>query len=190
MHIALFGGSFNPPHVAHLLGAAYLRAVAGVDAVWLVPAFRHRFGKPLAPFEDRVRLCEAMCRELPRVEVSRLEEELQSDGRTLVLVEHLLRTRPGDRFSLVIGADILPETPRWYEFDRLSSLVDLLVLGRSGHDPVRLPLARARYLYEVPMPRVSSTEIRERLARGDDVSELVPQAVLEEIRRRGLYGAR
>ena len=57
MHVALIGGSFNPPHVGHLLAAHFVRATEPVDEVWLVPADEHPFGKPLAPFEHRLRMC-------------------------------------------------------------------------------------------------------------------------------------
>ena len=58
MHIALFGGSFNPPHVGHMMAAYYVIATRPVDKLWLMPAYRHPFGKRLAPFDDRVKMCE------------------------------------------------------------------------------------------------------------------------------------
>jgi nicotinate-nucleotide adenylyltransferase len=193
MHVALFGGSFNPPHVGHLLAATYVRAVAPVDRVWLMPAHRHRFGKQLAPFDDRVALCEALASGLDGVEVTRVEEEVPGDGRTLATVEHLLRRQPGVRYSLVVGWDILADAHKWFAFDRLAELAPPIVLGRRGHrapdNRAAGPFAKALFLDEVPMPEVSSTEVRARLARGEEVSQLVPAAVLAELRRRRLYGA-
>ena len=61
MHVALLGGSFNPPHVGHLLAAHYVRATQGVDEVWLMPAYHHPFGKALADFEHRAAMCELLC---------------------------------------------------------------------------------------------------------------------------------
>lgn len=191
MHVALFGGSFNPPHVGHLLAATYVRAVAGVDAVWLMPACRHPFGKQLAPFDARVALCERLASIVQGVEVTRVEEEVQGDGRTLHTVEHLLRRHPGHRWSLVVGADILHESHKWFAFDRLVALAPLIVLGRTGWVPPPVPrdgpLAGSRFLWDVAMPEVSSTEVRARLARGDDVSHLVARPVLDEIVARRLY---
>ena len=63
MQVALLGGSFNPPHVGHLLAAQYVRATQGVDEVWLMPAYRHPFGKALESFEHRVRMCELLCQD-------------------------------------------------------------------------------------------------------------------------------
>ena len=190
-HIALFGGSFNPPHVGHLLAAAYVRAVSGVDAVWLMPAHRHPFGKRLVSFDDRVALCEALAGQLTGVEVTRVEEEVPGEGRTIHTVEHLIRKYPDTRFSLVVGTDILSETHKWFEFDRLATLVGLIVLGRSGHEvhtrPTSGPLANAKFLWDVAMPQVSSTDVRARLLENRPVDHLVPAAVLRLIRERKLY---
>ena len=189
-HVALFGGSFNPPHVGHLLGAAYVRAVVPVDAVWLMPAHRHPFGKRLAPFEDRVTLCDILASHIAGLEVTRIEEEVPGSGRTIHTVEHLTRRFPDHRFSLIVGTDILVESSRWLEFERLVSLAPLVVLGRTGHAqprPAGAPWDSATFLTDVPIPEVSSTDVRERLASGKPVDHLVPRRVLEEIRARGLY---
>lgn len=191
MHVALFGGSFNPPHVGHLLAATYVRAVADVDELWLMPAHRHAFGKQLAPFDDRVALCEALASCLTGVKVTRVEEQVEGEGRTLFTVEHLRRLHPQHRFSLVVGSDILAEAHKWFEFERLVQLAPLIVLGRTGHPPTPEQRAGAMqgstFLFDVPMPRVSSTEVRERLRTGDSVEHLVPRAVLELVEERGLY---
>lgn len=192
MQVALFGGSFHPPHVGHLLAATYVRAVAGVDAVWLMPASRHPFGKELAPFDARVALCEALASLVAGVAVSRAEAEVEGDGRTLHTVRHLAAKHPEHRFSLVVGSDILRETHKWYRFEELVALAPLVVLARSGHpippDAAATPgLRGAKVLSEVVLPEVSSTEVRARLARGDDVGDLVPAPVLRAIEERGLY---
>ena len=84
MDVALLGGSFNPPHVGHLMASLYLRSVVGCDEVWLVPSFNHPFGKPLEPFEDRVNMCRAMGADLgPWFKVSRAEASVGGEGRTI-----------------------------------------------------------------------------------------------------------
>jgi nicotinate-nucleotide adenylyltransferase len=193
MRVALFGGSFNPPHVGHLLAAAYVRAVAPVDAVWLMPAHKHPFGKQLAPFDDRVALCEALAALVQGVSVTRVESEVPGEGRTLHTVEHLRARYPEHSFRLVVGADIVHEAPKWHAFDQLVRLAPLIVLGRGGVEPpASVPAILGEGclpLWAVPMPQVSSTEVRARLAAGEDVSRLVPAGVLAELRRRGLYGS-
>ncbi len=179
--VALLGGSFNPPHVGHLMAAHYVRATQPVDEVWLMPAFRHAFGKSLTTFEHRVAMCEAMCRDASGwLRVTEVEREVPGEGRTVDTLTHLISREPDCAFMLVIGSDIIPELPMWKDFHRIEQMVQVLVLHRAGH-----PQARA---VGPPLAEVSSTGIRERLSRGELPSELVPRAVLEYARAHGLYG--
>jgi nicotinate-nucleotide adenylyltransferase len=180
--VALLGGSFNPPHVAHLMAAYWTLATQGVREVWLLPTYRHAFGKALAPFEDRVRMCELAARAIRGVAVCTAEAELAGDplvGKTVRTLEHLVAKHPGTRFSLVVGSDVLRETEKWYRWDRVLELARVVVVGREGHPEgaAGAPL----------LPPVSSTEIRARIARGEDVSAVVPRLVREYIGERGLY---
>ncbi len=187
MRVALFGGSFHPPHVGHLLAASYVRAVAPVDELWFMPADRHAFGKPLADFEDRAALCEARASLVPDSRVTRIEQETGAGGRTLPVVEALVRRHPEHVFRLVVGSDILADGPKWYRFDQLVQLAPLIVLARGGHplDERQVP-AGSTLLTKVTLPEVSSSLVRGRLAAGEEVAELVPAAVLLEMRRRGM----
>lgn len=187
MRVALFGGSFNPPHMGHLLAAAYVRAVAEVDALWLMPAHRHPFNKALAPWDDRLALCRALASHLTGVEVTEVERDVPGDGRTIDTIDHLRRLHPEHEWRLVVGTDILTESHKWKEFDRLVTLAPLLVLARGGYETHPALPAGSAWLGEVPMPRVSSTEVRERLRTGRDASALVAARVLDEVRARGLY---
>ena len=179
--VALFGGSFDPPHVGHLLAAAYVLATEPVDELWLVPVREHPLGKKLsAPFDHRVALCEAALRSVgldARARVSRVEEEVGGEGRTADLLEHLHRTRPGTRWALVIGADLLAERPQWKRFERIAELSRVVVLGRQGFPSDRTAV----------LPEVSSTQVRALLKSGGDVSHLVPRAVRDLIRAAGTY---
>jgi len=180
--VALLGGSFNPPHVGHLMAAWYALATEPVAEVWLLPAYRHPFGKRLAPFADRVRMCELAAASLRGVHVCTAEVELADDplvGKTARTLEHLAAKHPSLRFALVVGTDILPETGSWYRWDRIRELARIVVVGRQGHEAG----AEGRPL----LPRVSSSEIRDLLARGRDVSRLVPRRVLRHIEEQGLY---
>jgi nicotinate-nucleotide adenylyltransferase len=181
--IALLGGSFNPPHVGHLMAALYVRATLACDEVWLLPSFNHPFGKPLAPFDDRVAMCEAMAEDLgPWFKVSRAEAEVGGEGRTIELLDWLLPRHPGHRFRFVIGSDILADLPKWKAWERVQALVQVTVLHRAGYP--------APGALGPPMAEVSSTEIRRRLEAGEPLSDLVPRRALAVARARGLYGLR
>jgi nicotinate-nucleotide adenylyltransferase len=181
--VAVLGGSFNPPHVAHQLLALWALSTGQADAVWLIPCFEHAFGKRLAPFADRCAMCELAIEILPTgaVRVSRVEEELGAPSRTLVTLQHLRTQRPDCELALLIGADILQERESWYRFDEVERLARLLVVGRPGYpSPDGAPV----------MPDISSTRIREMLERGESPAALLPASVLAYVRACGLYGAR
>jgi nicotinate-nucleotide adenylyltransferase len=179
--VALLGGSFNPPHVAHMMAAYWTLATQGISEVWLLPSFRHPFGKALAPFEDRVRMCELAARAVQGVQVCTAEAELAGDplvGKTARTLEHLVERHPALRFALVIGADIVAETEKWYRWDRIVQLARIIVVGRQGHPEAGvLP----------PLPGISSTDVRSRIGRGESVAALVPAPVIRYIEERGLY---
>jgi len=188
--IALYGGSFNPPHAAHQLVACYVLATQPVDELWFVPTYSHPFGKPLAPYEDRVEMCKrvaAMFAREPAVRVSLAERALAKRpgfvaSRTLDLVDYLRAREPAATFRLVIGADILAETDKWYRWDELMKRAPAIVVGRSG---VALP--KRVTVTGVAMPAISGTEIRKRLGQGREVAGLLPTSVLRYIRSRKLY---
>jgi nicotinate-nucleotide adenylyltransferase len=187
--IALYGGSFDPPHLAHQMACLYALSVEGVDQVWLVPTFRHAFGKDLSPFADRVRMCELAATPFgERVKVTTVEEELAAEGRenrTFHTVVHLEQRHPGHRFRLLVGEDILAERDAWHRWDDLVARAPLLVVGRAGLEP--LAGVAAGEEPAVRLPAISSTALRARLRAGQAVVALLPRAVMDYIAQRGLY---
>ncbi|HEY7370913.1 MAG TPA: nicotinate (nicotinamide) nucleotide adenylyltransferase [Polyangia bacterium] len=179
MRVALFGGSFNPPHVAHQLVALYVLETAPVDELWLVPAYEHAFGKPLAAFDDRLAMCELAAAALgPRARVSDVERAIGGRSLTLRTVRRLAELHPEHSFSLVIGSDLVREVASWYGGDELARTIPFIVVGRSG---------AGETVSGVAMPEVSSTAVRAALAAGKPADGLVPRAVLDYIYRKGLY---
>jgi nicotinate-nucleotide adenylyltransferase len=179
--VALLGGSFNPPHVGHLIAAVFVKATQEVDEIWLMPSYRHPFGKPLADFEHRTRMCRAMCADASGwLQVCEIERELGGAGRTVDTLKQLGAQYPEHRFSLVIGSDIVKDLPHWKEFSEIERRAPVIVLHRPGH-----PSPRA---VGPPLAAVSSTEVREMLERGEAPTQLVPRAVLDYARAHHLYG--
>ena len=179
MRTAFFGGSFNPPHLAHQMVCLQVLQTADVDRVMWVPVGQHPFAKDLAPFDDRFEMCRlAAARFGAAAVVSRVESELATPSRTLATLRHLIASAPAERLALVIGTDILPERDKWYGWKEIERLCDVIVVGRAGHPAPGVALE---------LPAVSSTDVRARLRRGEDVSGLVPATVLAYIRERGLY---
>lgn len=177
--IALFGGSFDPPHLGHLLAAAFVLATEPVGELWFVPVFRHPFGKPLVgSYEHRLALCEKIAAQLTGARVSRAEEE-SGETRTVDLLEWLRRKHPDARFALVLGSDLDAEKPQWKRFDRVEQLARIIRVRRGGHS--------SGGNGGVVIPEISSTQVRSLLKSGGDASHLVPRAVLDAIRDAGTY---
>jgi nicotinate-nucleotide adenylyltransferase len=183
MNVGIFGGSFNPPHVAHVLACALVLSVEDVERVVVVPTYKHPFSKPLAPFDDRVRMCELALATMGNVQVSRVEQDLGGESRTLRTLEHIAAANPDWKLRLIVGADILAEAPRWFGFEAIAKIAPLIVLGRAG--------AAAADGAPRLLPEVSSTEVRSAIERGawSEVEKLLPRTVLSYIRARDLYAA-
>jgi nicotinate-nucleotide adenylyltransferase len=176
---AVFGGSFDPPHVAHALAACYALNTHPIERVLVVPTYEHAFGKRLAPFEDRLRMCELAFAGLRGVDVLDLERHLPAPSLTLRSLEALARLYPEVQLRLLIGADILAQTYAWHDFERVSALAPPLVVQRQGH-PQLDPQQPA-------LPAVSSTEIRRRLRCDEPTEGLLNPAVALYVRSHGLY---
>ena len=182
--IALFGGSFNPPHICHVLTVSYVLSVADVDQVWWVPCYQHAFSKKLLQFKDRLNMCRLASAPFgDQVKVSDVEAQLGGESRTIDTVEFLIKQHPQDKFILVVGSDILLEKHLWKRIDDLEVLVEFLVLGREGiKNPHNHP-------FNIVLPKISSSEIRENLFSGqsDKCRGKLPANVLDYIQSHNLY---
>ena len=176
--VALFGGSFDPPHVGHVLAVAWALSTREVSSVLVVPAFDHAFDKALTPFPHRLRMVELAFADLRRVEIRDLEARLGGASYTVRTLSHLRAERPDVEWRLMIGSDLVDELPRWREGHRIPTLARPLVVGRGGHESGG---------EQIVMPDVSSTEVRRRLRAGEPVDHLVPRAVVHYVERYRLY---
>jgi nicotinate-nucleotide adenylyltransferase len=180
--VAVFGGSFNPPHIGHVLAVAYVLACTDVDRALVVPCFRHPFAKSLAPFEDRLEMCRLAYADLARVEISAIEAELGGDSLTVRTLERLAHRHPEWSMRLVVGTDVVAEMDRWTAPDRVRALAPPLVLARAG-----VPVPEGVDAAPGVLPEVSSTIVRQALSRGEPLEPWVPRRVLDYAHARGLY---
>lgn len=183
--VAIYGGSFDPPHVSHVLAAVYALKIGGFERVVVVPVFEHAFHKQLTAFEHRARMCELAFSGIDGVEVSRVERELTTPSLTLRTLTHLATLHPDWSMRLLVGSDVLGDTAKWHAFDRIRQLAPPYVVARPGYDHPDLHVAQ--------LPDVSSTRVREALASATDAERdplltvSVPRSVLRYIAEHGLY---
>jgi len=183
VRIAIYGGSFNPPHIAHGMVASWLLWTKQVDQVWLVPAFQHALEgqqtKSLADFSERVRWCEAMAADVDsRIHVCEVEAELAVPSYTIDTLKHLSTIHPEHSFRLVIGADVLDQTDGWRDWAGIQEHYAPIIVGRAGYaSPEGAPV----------FPEVSSTEIRDRMAAGESVEEMVTGRVAQALRGTSMW---
>lgn len=176
--VGIYGGSFDPPHLAHQLTLLAVLETRPVDEIWLVPTFRHAFDKRLTDFGTRLLWCRALI--VPfgeRVRICEVERELGTESRTIDTLDELTRRHPDRSFSLILGTDIRAERSRWKAFDELERRFPIHWIGRVGHSTEPGD--------ELILPDISSTEVRRRLAAGLPLERLIPARVIEAIRQSG-----
>jgi len=188
--VALYGGAFDPPHLAHAFAVTWL--LSRVDAVWLVPTGEHAFGKQMVPFRERADMVRVALRHFDpqRVSVCTIESELPGPSRTFDTLTVLSERYPEHDFAWVVGADNLTEVHRWHRFDDLVSRWPLYVLGRPGHEAALARFERAPWCRPGPtLPDISSSALRAALADQGDPAALafIDDALIE--RARPLYRA-
>ena len=194
--VGVFGGSFDPPHVGHLLAASDAADALALDRVLFVPAAQQplKADRRQAPAAVRLAMVEALVDGDPRFGVERAEIERGGLSYTVDTLASLAARWPGGELVLLAGADVLATFARWREPQRIRQLATLVVLTRGdaagaagdpgagpdlpGGPPVFLPTRRVD---------VSSTEVRARVAAGRPVRGFVPDAVAAIIRGTGLY---
>jgi len=183
---ALFGGSFDPVHLGHLIVAE-----AAADALGASIRFLPAREQPLkreahrAGPSHRAAMLAAAVAGNPRFSVEGVELELPTPSYTVSTLRALARREPGNRFLLLLGADAAQELPRWHEAAALPELADVVVFARPGAGVPPSPLITRTIT--VPVIDLSATDIRTRVAAGRSIRYLVPEPVREYIAAHGLY---
>jgi nicotinate-nucleotide adenylyltransferase len=199
MRIGIFGGTFDPVHMGHLILAEQCRDQAKLDEVWFLPSYHppHKQERGVTRFEHRCDMLELATAGHPAFRIDRIEKELPPPSYTAETLAELRRRFPDHEFSLLMGSDGLPDLPGWYEPVRVVEQAALVVVPRPGvmlwtADRLAAALGvdaskvRLRFV-ACPMIEIASRELRRAVADGMSVRYLVPRAVEEYIRDRKLY---
>ncbi len=186
MRIGIFGGTFDPPHIGHLIAAQDALQLVPLDKVLFVPALvpPHKQRKAVSSADVRLRMIRAAIAGDERFEVSDVELNRAGPSYTVDTLRHL--RAGGDELFLLLGVDQVQELSTWREPDQVLHLAQLVMLARTG---IEEPPAGGIVKHTVPVTRidVSSTLIRRRVAAGQPIRYLVPAAVAEIIAAEGLY---
>jgi nicotinate-nucleotide adenylyltransferase len=184
MRLALFGGTFDPIHNAHLTVAREAADQFDLEQVWFIPAAHppHKSDQSGAGYEDRFQMTELGCRADARFRASRLEA---GSGKSYS-IDTIEKVRAqGEEPYFIIGADAFAEITTWHRWQDLIRLTEFIVVMRPGHHYTAPGGARVHRLDTVALP-ISSSEIRRRLAAGETPAEL-PPLVARYIIEKGLY---
>jgi len=195
--IGLLGGTFNPPHLGHLICAQDACSQLGLDRVLLLPVHTppHKEADADPGPEHRLAMCEAAVGADERLGVSRVEVELPGRSYTVDTLTRLHDARPEDHLTFIVGGDMARSLPQWREPEAILALAELGVAAREGvgRDDILTTLSglpgaaeRLRF-FDMPRIDISSTMVRHRVAAGEPVRYLVPDAVADYIASEGLY---
>ena len=197
--IGILGGTFNPPHIGHLICAQEAHLRLGLDRVVLMPAGQ----PPHKPLDDdpgaqhRLELCRRAVLGDPRFEVSDVEILREGPSYTVDTLQALHTQTPDSELFLIVGGDVAAGLPTWHEPERVLSLATLAVARRRGTTRksidqalVGLPGGERAEFFRMPRIGISSTEIRDRVRMHEPIQYLVPEPVASYIDEHRLYGGR
>jgi nicotinate-nucleotide adenylyltransferase len=182
MRRAIFGGTFDPIHKAHIVVAREVADAFSLDQVLMIPAGNPPHKAAGTAFEHRYRMVELACAADRRLAPSRMEQG-QEKSYSIHTIERV-KAEGGDVY-FIVGADAFAEIQTWFRWQDVVREAEFIVVTRPGHGYESPPGARVHRLETLELP-VSSTEIREKLARGE-MPEEVPEPVARYIREHGLY---
>lgn len=191
MNIGIYGGTFNPPHLGHLLLAQSAIDAFALDRVLMMPAFRSPFKlmSESLPAEMRAEMVALAVSGNARLACEYYEVLRGGVSFTVDTLRHLHARQPADSLFLLMGADTFSEFPLWKDPDRIAELATIAVAQRPGSDLERASAtgAPAFRRFDMPLLDISSTDIRRRVREGRSIQYLVPWTVQVFIESHGLY---
>jgi nicotinate-nucleotide adenylyltransferase len=188
--IGLLGGTFDPPHLGHVIVAANVRHELGLDRLVLVPAsipWQKVHLRAISPAADRLAMVQATVAGVQGVEVSTIELDRGGESYSADTLEELTQRHRGGALFLLVGSDIAPHLDTWKRPDVVRALATVVVYDRPGSAGRGAPAGWGAVRVPVPQVEISSTDIRERVRAGRPIDGLVTPAVARHIHERGLY---
>lgn len=190
--IGVFGGTFDPIHVGHLVAAVNAKAALALDRVVLVVAnvpWQKAGARAVTPAEDRLAVVAAAVGDVPGLEAGRQEIDRGGDSYTADTLAELAAAHPDAELYVVVGWDVAGELATWERIEEVQRLATLVIVNRPGAGRPEGLGGEGWRVEEVAVPNIeiSSTDLRARVAEGRPLDYLVPEAAVRVIRARGLY---
>ena len=186
--IGVFGGAFNPPHKGHVRLAREFADRLSLDEVLVIPSFipPHKSAGSLAPAEDRLEMCRlAFCGD-PRFTISAMEIDRGGKSYTYDTLLEIKKQNPSAELFLIIGSDMYSSFKTWHRYKSILELCTVCTASREkGAAPQNSGIAAV--ISDLPAYEISSTQIRDMVDNGADISEFTGESVAEYISDRGLY---
>ena len=185
--VGLLGGTFDPPHIGHLIAALEARFAVGLEEVLFVPAgdpWQKTAARPVTPARHRLAMVEAAIDGLDGLRASSIEVDRKGPSYTVDTLADL--TEPGQRLALIVGADAAGRLETWHRWRDLPELADLVVVTRPGITAAG-PTWWPAEVVEMPAIGVSSTDLRRRFTGGEPVEVQTPRSVVTYARQHRLY---
>lgn len=188
MEIAIFGGTFDPPHLGHLIMAEEVVNACRLDEVWFMPSPDppHKTDEVIAESGHRIEMVRTAIAGNNRFRLSLIEFERNGTSYSYDTVKQLLSQYPEHRFRFLIGADMVEYLPNWHKVDDLIRLIPFIGVGRPGFS-LKSPYRDFIEEVEVPKIEISSSMIRKRLKEKKGVRYFIPENVQNYIVKKGLY---
>ncbi len=184
--VGIIGGTFDPPHLGHLLIANDVRQKLALDEIWFMPNHipPHKQGADITPTEIRVEMLKAAVESNASFRVETIELDREGPSYTYDTMVLLRERNPNTSFYFIIGADMVEYLPKWYNIEKLLEIVTFVGVKRPGYS-----FASVYHVLEVETPQlsISSTMIRKRVREGWTSQYLVPERVKEIIEEKHLY---
>lgn len=191
MKIGLFGGTFNPPHVGHLIVAEAVRDELDLEKIYFIPSFisPHKQSGEDDLSDHRLTMVALAVKDNPHFEALGVEIERKNISYTVDTLEELHKKEPHNSFFLLIGMDNYVNFHTWKNVDRIFELSSLVVMNRPNVTPALNPNLHSKKVCFASVPNIelSSSELRERIIRGESIKHQVPDPVLDYIQTHGLY---
>jgi nicotinate-nucleotide adenylyltransferase len=194
----IYGGTFNPIHRGHIHLLEEFTRRLELDRVLLIPTRvpPHKLAPELASGEDRMAMCRLAVGDLPHLQISDIEMRREGKSYTAETLEELSRQYPEDQFYLLMGEDMFLTVERWYRPETIFFLATVCATPRSAHGMGKLLMKKEEYasrygarcmVEDIPYLPISSTQVRDWVREGRDITPLVPEAVAGYIKEQGIY---